>query len=225
MPKLNKTAIKQGLKSTAKAAGILALSAGVGIGSFTLADRISRKKEFSKIPTEKVEIRTKDRLNSSDLSDYNRRSKITEIYFINGEKISRINLDVAKINQITRLMPDSVKTNVNKIIDNKIRKINQEIKVNPKLRKAIENRIGNGNYRQYLLSLPMERLEKVFTPQELKQIKAELNKIPVEKLKELHEKVNKTYEGTISIGFLVSLLLGAGLFEAAKKKTEDFNFH
>ncbi len=221
MVRINKAKIKQGLKTTAKTAGILTLSAGLGIGSFTIADRISRKKVFNEIKSEKVQIKPKDRLDAVDsIAEYNRKARISEIYFYEGEKVSKINIDIAKLGQITRLLPDSVRTNINTIINNKIRNVNLEIKRNPKLKRIIENRIGSGDYKTYLLSLPLKKLEKVFTSQELKQIRIELNKIPKEKLKELHEKLSKTYEGTISLGVFISLLLGAGLFEATKKKEE-----
>lgn len=227
MVKINRAKIKQGLKTTAKTAGILAISGAVGIGSYNVADRISRQKVFNEIKSEKVQIKPRDRLDAVDsIAEYNRKAKISEIYFYKGEKVSKINIDVAKLGQITRLLPDSVRTNINTIINNKIKTVNLEMKRNPKLRKIIEDRIGVENYRRYLLSLPMEKLEKVFTPQELKQIRTELNKIPKEKLKELHEKLSKTYEGTISLGVFISLLLGAGLFEASKsKKKDEFNFH
>jgi hypothetical protein len=49
MVRINRAKIKQGLKTTAKTAGILAISGAVGIGSYNVADRISRQKVFNEI--------------------------------------------------------------------------------------------------------------------------------------------------------------------------------
>lgn len=227
MPKINLTNIKTKAKAVGKTTGIVGLSTAVGLGVFEVGNNIERKKAFNNLGRiGRVVGKTRLKGEENPLTELNKRAKITEIYFYENEKITKINIDVARLNQITRLMPDSVRVNIDRIIDNKIKSVISEINKNPKLKKTIEQRVGISDYRTYLLSLPMEKLTKIFTPKELELIRLELNKIPQERLIEIKKELNKISENTFSIGGFVALFLSAGLFELTKKKKEqDFDFH
>jgi len=109
------------------------------------------------------------------------------------------------------------------LIENKIKIVNSEIRRNPKLQKEIINRVGVLDYRIYLLSLPMNKLEKVFTKSELKLIQNEIKKIPTEDLKRLEERLNQSTGYSLLAGFLLSsLMISLG---AKKKSIEEFDFH
>lgn len=227
MPKINLTNIKTKAKAVGKATGIVALSTAVGFGAYKIGDKIERKKVFNNLEKiERVTVKARIKGEENPLNELNKKAKITEIYFYEKETIRKINIDVARFEQITRLMPDSVRVNINRIINNKIKLATLEINKNPKLKKTIEQRVGVSDYRTYLLSLPMDKLIKTFTPKELELIRLELNKIPQEKLIEIKKELNKVKENTISLGAFISIFLSAGLFEFLKKKKElDVDFH
>ncbi len=220
------------LKRVGKTAGVIALSAGIGATTYKVADRVERRKVFEGIQQEAEKTGRNGRFDSSSLlAELNKDKKPTEIYFYNKERLTRINIDVARLNQLMKLVPSNVQTNINKVIDKKTIAVAKEMQKNQELM----NKISRGDshyylvesfkdrYRAYLLSLPMERLEKAFTKEEIKQIRAELNKIPEKRLRELNRKLEDTYEKTVSLGAFITLFLSAGLIEAIKPKKKNIN--
>lgn len=215
------------LKRVGKTAGIIALSAGIGATSYKVADRAERRKVFESIQQEVEKTGRNDRFDSNSLLvELNKNKKPTEIYFYDKERLARINIDVARLNQLMKLVPSSVQTNINKVIDKKTIAVAKEMQKNQELMSKISKdniESFKDRYRTYLLSLPMEWLEHIFTKEEIKQIRAELNKIPEKNLRELNRKLEDTYEKTISLGAFITLFLSAGLIEATKPKKKNID--
>lgn len=224
--KINIPRIKQQLKTAAKTTAVLAVAAGCGFGSYKVINNHLDKKTFQTIPKTTAEYRF-DNFDLDKVSELNKSAKIHEIYFYEKERLVKLNLDVATLQQTLNIVPKIQRNNIAKIIQNRINTIKAEIEKNPALKKKIGNRIGKDiTYEKYLLSLPMEKISEIFTKKELELIRNELNQIPKEKLLEISSKINKNFEGAVSGGFVVSIIIGSLLFEITKKKEqESFNFH
>lgn len=223
MPKLP-TRLKQG----AKTAGVIAISVASGFGTHKAIKHGMDRHIYKSIPKSTVEQISET---NSDLIELNKKSRIHEIYFkdtekinyVNGDRIHKVNIDVSRLNEISNMLPVESRRNINRVIENKIKIVNSEIRRNPKLQKEIINRVGVLDYRIYLLSLPMNKLEKVFTKSELKLIQNEIKKIPTEDLKRLEERLNQSTGYSLLAGFLLSsLMISLG---AKKKSIEEFDFH
>ena len=120
-------------------------------------------------------------------------------------------------------MSEKSKKAISKIIDQKVDAVNRELKTNAVLRKKILSRVGVLDYRVYLLSLPLEKVELIFRKELNSNFSKEIRNISPEVLESLKKDLNKSLEGSIVTSSLVLFLtsaIAAQLF--TKKKEQDF---
>jgi hypothetical protein len=213
------------IKTAARNAGVIAVSLASGFGTHKAIKHGIDRHIYKSIPKSNVEQVSERKQN---LIELNRKSKIHEIYFKNtdlkgNDRIHKINFDVARLNEISNILSIESRKNINSIIQNKVKIVNTELLRNSELRKKVISRVGELNYEKYLLSLPMNKIEKVFTKTEIELIRKELKKIPKSDLKELELKLSNSMGWSLLGGLLVSsLMISLG---RKKKSTEEFDFH
>ncbi|MFA5746265.1 MAG: hypothetical protein WCX82_02920 [archaeon] len=222
--------LKPKLKRTIQNTAIIGVATISGFGTQKAIDNHFSKKAIDK--SFKNSEATVDIVsNIAEIKELNKNTNIGNFYFLEedkmiiaDEKIKRVNLGVVKLRQINDILPETQRKNINDIIQLRIRKINTEIKNNPKLRKTIEQRIGVLDYKRYLLSLPLDKLSTIFSKKEIEQIKNELSYIPKEKLKEIQSKLADIKAYSLLAGIILGSLVGKTITDAKQKKEDNFHF-
>lgn len=223
--------IKQKLKPIGKK-----IVTGVAIGGVTLGSgigykKITDKKAFlnaeKKANEQKASNPFNDRFLSRKVEEFNRSAKPNEIFYSTGREVSVLRLPKGltkpKLGQIYNLLSEKSKKAISKIIDQKVDAVNKELKTNAVLRKKILSRVGVLDYRVYLLSLPLEKVELIFRKELNSNFSKEIRNISPEVLESLKKDLNKSLEGSIVTSSLVLFLtsaIAAQLF--TKKKEQDF---
>lgn len=223
--------IKQKLKPIGKK-----IATGIAIGGVTLGSGIGYKKITDKKAFLNVEKKANEQKASNPFNDkflsrkvekFNRSAKPNEIFYSTGREVSVLRLPKGltkpKLGQIYNLLSEKSKKAISKIIDQKVDAVNRELKTNAVLRKKILSRVGVLDYRVYLLSLPLEKVELIFRKELNSNFSKEIRNISPEVLESLKKDLNKSLEGSIVTSSLVLFLtsaIAAQLF--TKKKEQDF---
>lgn len=225
--------IKQKIKPVSKkiAAGIAI--GGITIGSGLAYKNVADKKAFLEAHKKAIELKKSngfyDKFSADTVIEYNKSAKPNEIFYFNGKDISVLRLSNGltkpRLNQIYNLLPERSKAIISKIIDQKVAAVNQELKNNPVLRKKILSRVKVLDYRLYLLSLPLEKVEMIFRKEINSNFSKEIRNIHPQVLESLKADLAKSQEGSIVTSALALFFTSAIAAQVFGKKKESPDFH
>ena len=233
MPRNIKQKIKENIKPVSKkiAAGIAI--GGITIGSGLAYKNVADKKAFLEAHKKAIELKKSngfyDKFSADTVIEYNKSAKPNEIFYFNGKDISVLRLSNGltkpRLNQIYNLLPERSKAIISKIIDQKVAAVNQELKNNPVLRKKILSRVKVLDYRLYLLSLPLEKVEMIFRKEINSNFSKEIRNIHPQVLESLKADLAKSQEGSIVTSALALFFTSAIAAQVFGKKKESPDFH
>lgn len=233
MPRNIKQKIKENIKPVSKkiAAGIAI--GGITIGSGLAYKNVADKKAFLEAHKKAIELKKSngfyDKFSADTVIEYNKSAKPNEIFYFNGKDISVLRLSNGltkpRLNQIYNLLPERSKAIISKIIDQKVAAVNQELKNNPVLRKKILSRVKVLDYRLYLLSLPLEKVEMIFRKEINSNFSKEIRNIHPQVLESLKADLAKSQEGSIVASALALFFTSAIAAQVFGKKKESPDFH
>lgn len=225
--------IKQKIKPVSKK-----IAAGVAIGGITIGSglaykNVADKKAFLEAHKKAIELKKSngfyDKFSADTVIEYNKSAKPNEIFYFNGKDISVLRLSNGltkpRLNQIYNLLPERSKAIISKIIDQKVAAVNQELKNNPVLRKKILSRVKVLDYRLYLLSLPLEKVEMIFRKEINSNFSKEIRNIHPQVLESLKADLAKSQEGSIVTSALALFFTSAIAAQVFGKKKESPDFH
>lgn len=227
MPRNIKQKLKPIGKKVATGVAIGGITLGSGVGYKTVADKKAFSNAYKKVNEQKSSTIFYDKFITQKVDEFNRSAKPNEIFYFDGKDISVLRLPKGltkpKLGQIYNLLPERSKKVISKIIDQKVEAVNKELKTNPVLRKKIISRVGVLDYRIYLLSLPLEKVELIFRKELNSTFSKEIRNIHPEVLESLKKELNKSMEGSIVTGSLVLFITSAIAAQSfGKKKENDF---
>ncbi|MDZ4256362.1 MAG: hypothetical protein U1C71_02055, partial [archaeon] len=97
------------------------------------------------------------------------------------------------------------------IVDRRAEAIAQEAMKNPDILDLIVKRVGKMDVHQYLLSLSPSELEKVFSPQEKKQIQQSIASLPEARLERIKDIIRSELPRIRFGSVLFGLMVGAAM--------------
>lgn len=234
MPRNIKQKIKENIKPVSKK-----IAAGVAIGGITIGSglaykNVADKKAFLEAHKKAIELKKSngfyDKFSADTVIEYNKSAKPNEIFYFNGKDISVLRLSSGltkpKLGQIYNLLPEQSKRIISELIDQKVSAVNKELKTNPVLRKKILSRVKILDYRLYLLSLPLEKVEIIFRKElNSSNFSKEIRNIHPQVLESLKADLAKSQEGSIVTSALAAFFMSAIAAQVFGKKKESPDFH
>lgn len=228
---LKKAATKTAVKKTIKQMAALGLASGAIIfGAFNskpMETRIQRGNVEKIINTKGKNLEVhrlksdNPRLIRETVNFYNKKAKLGEIYFYDGKSINSVHLDKAKLSQLVQIIPKNEKAEIDSLIARKIRAVEATAKENVILSKKIIDRVGELDYKKYLLSLTPEQLVKVL-PEATQVIRRALENSNPEVLKQINNQENMNNQakiiGSVLIGLTYGIFLSTVISSSKKSK-------
>ena len=152
----------------------------------------------------------------AELKRLNRGAKSNEIFFFDPstKKFEKVSLNFAKLNKlynIKRMLYPQQEKQLGEIVARRMAAIEKEAKIDPKIMRLIISKAGSLDIEKYLLSLPLDELEKLFSHAEKTQIREIVESISPKKLSLIKRgitdyKMDTGFKSSLE-AFAVSLLL------------------
>ncbi len=204
------------------AVGLLSSALSIGVADkvnnpMRSADQRSRTKAaITQIDKQKVDVGSRaveyysknPNLIRETVNSYNQKAKLGQIFFYDGKKIKSVYFDQTRLSQINSIIPRNEKAEINNLILERVKLIEENAIYNPTLGKKIIDRVGELDYAKYLLSLTPRELKNAFPEAETAVRKALENSNP-EILKKVKAENRAGAKVQIISSFIAGLLIGA----------------